>query len=811
MTAERMPAEGMTPARLPAEGVTAARDGRPVTARRRRLAPMLVLAWGLPVAAARLTVVATDSLSGQPVGGAEVRATSAGAAGAPTVTTYTDAAGRAALSLAPGAWSLRLRHGAYARCERDLGLVADTLLALTLSPVLYRMPERLATAVAAPSSPGVLTVGPAEILRAPAPAPDPLRLLRVLPGVASGGDQAPGAYSVRGGSWDENLVAVEGVALESPQLLRTGLAEVLSPVNGDLVEEAAFHVGVLPVALGDRLSSALEVGYRRPDSLEVIARAGSLRQALAAGARAGRSRWLAGARRVDLSALTRGLQTRGAFAPQYRDLQGVLAWRDAGADGAVFGLASRSRFALTPQSRALRYDCGGGPARPPWGPCNQFRGAAEGDERFAYDLDVLGARAARDLGGVRLGAAAHWLRRQEREDADLTYRADWLPRAGVSAPVAPAWLVSGDSLTGRLEQERLEGSLALSGARGEPWALGLGARRTRVEATRVGRERLVVDGAPVVDRAVDERVDREPIDLSGHGAWSWRRGPWGGAVEARGVRFGGPDEWLLLPRLRLSRQAGAWRLAGAAGLSAQPPLFKELLAAPVVPRSQKGADAVLELERQGTDRRWRWAAFYRRGWDRISYTLDDVAVRYSGRNDSRSAAWGTEALARGLVGRAVGTVSYTWLHAREDLAGDGAGWLPQATDQRHTVAACLEDRMALRMGWLRASRFHLRALYGSGFPFTPRRTVVADGRLVGLADGARHSRRGDPYVRFDMGLAQVLQAGPVELEVREEVANLFDEFNAVGYRQLPAPDGSMALLPRGLGRRVYNAEVSLAF
>ncbi|MDP6983175.1 MAG: hypothetical protein QGG05_08840 [Candidatus Latescibacteria bacterium] len=48
-------------------------------------------------------------------------------------------------------------------------------------------------------------------------------------------------------------------------------------------------------------------------------------------------------------------------------------------------------------------------------------------------------------------------------------------------------------------------------------------------------------------------------------------------------------------------------------------------------------------------------------------------------------------------------------------------------------------------------------------------------------------------------------------EVREKVANLFDEFNAVGHRQLPTPDGSMALPPRGLGRRAYQGEVSVKF
>jgi len=77
--------------------------------------------------------------------------------------------------------------------------------------------------------------------------------------------------------------------------------------------------------------------------------------------------------------------------------------------------------------------------------------------------------------------------------------------------------------------------------------------------------------------------------------------------------------------------------------------------------------------------------------------------------------------------------------------------------------------------------------------------------------GDRHAQRDDAYIRFDIGMTQAFRVGSMDLEVREEIANLFDEFNAVGFRQLPAPDGSMALLPRGLGPRVYNVEASVRF
>jgi hypothetical protein len=721
------------------------------------------------------------------VPGVSVRAQ---ADGGPAVTTRTDALGRAELHLEAGTWVLRLRHGAYATTEHRLHLGArDTSVTLALRPVLYRIPERLVTAVAEPTDPGITSLAPTEVTRYPSPVPDPVRILRVLPGVASGGDQSVSAYSVRGGSWDENLVRIEGVEIDAPQLLRSGLAETLSPVNGDLVERLEFHVGVLPARFGDRLSSALDVGYRRPDSLEIFVLAGVTRQAATVSARTGNSRWIVGGRRADLQRLTDDLQTRGDFSPEYGDVQGVLAWGndDFGVD--LFGLRGRSRFALQPENRTLRYDCGTNPPQPPRGSCDQFAGAASGFERFEHDLDLVAARVAWRVGSWRLQARSHHLRREERQDTDASYRADWIPKSFTPRAIARDWLQTHSVATGRLRQERTELSFVLGPVQSDAWQVGGGTRHTDIDGERVVADTMWLDGSALTAIRQVQAVERTPTDHFAYGRRTWRSTEWTAVSELRAVRFDGSDELLWLPKLRLARRLGSWRMAVAAGLAAQPPLYKELLhAADGVADAQKGADAIFEIGRQ-TDRvRWRSAAFYRRGWDRISFTVDDVELRYAPRTDSRTRAWGAETQMRGQIGRAVGTVSYSFLWARENLDDDDTGWLPTATDQRHTATAYLEDRMDLRLGWLQASRFHIRVLYGSGFPYTPQIPVVDDdGVITGLVDGERHGRRDDAYIRFDIGTTQAFRVGSLELEVREEVANLFDEFNAVGFRQLRRP------------------------
>lgn len=731
-------------------------------------------------------------------------------AGAPQVSTRTDSAGMTRLHLAAGSWLLQLRHGSFVGTDLSLQVGArDTSMALALYPVLYRMPERLASAVAQPTQPGVTRLAPVEVTRYPAPTPDPIRILRVLPGVASGGDQAASAYSVRGGSWDENLVRIEGVDIDAPQLLRTGLGETLSPINGDMMQTAQFHSGVLPARMGDRLSSALEIDYRRPDSLEVFALTGRTRQAVTVSARTGRTRWIVGARRADLRDLTSDLQTDGKFTPYYGDVQGVLAWGDERFGIDLFGLRGRSGFALQPESRVLRYNCGTSPPQPPRGSCDQFAGQAFGSQRFEHDTDLAGARVGGSAGGLSWVLRAHHLRRSEREDTDETYLADWIPVSYTRQAIAPDWVQTYNMARGRLQHDRSQWTLAIGPASGNRWELGGGSRSTDIDAVRTAADTLWLDGQVLTSAAESYDMQRTPVDHFAWGRRTWAGQQWQFGAEVRTVRFGGPNELLWLPKARLARTFGPWRLALDAGLSAQPALVKELLQADGMLVTQKGGDAVVELERQTARFRWRGTAFYRHGWDRISYTVEDAALRYAPDNDSRTRALGAETQVRGQVGRAVGTLSYSFLRSRENLAADGVGWVPTATDQRHTATAYLEDRMNLRLGWLQASRFHIRCLLGSGFPYTAQVPELGEeGQIVGLVAGERHARRDDAYIRFDIGTTQVFRLAGMEWE---EVANLFDEFNAVSYRQLPAPDGSMALLPRGLGRRVYNAEISLRF
>ncbi len=91
-------------------------------------------------------------------------------------------------------------------------------------------------------------------------------MLKTLPGVSSS-NELSSQYSVRGGNFDENLVYVNGIEIYRPFLIRSGQQEGLSFVNASLVSGIIFSAGGWDAKYGDKLSSVLDITYRKPDSL----------------------------------------------------------------------------------------------------------------------------------------------------------------------------------------------------------------------------------------------------------------------------------------------------------------------------------------------------------------------------------------------------------------------------------------------------------------------------------------------------------------------------------------------------------------
>ena len=189
----------------------------------------------------------------------------------------------------------------------------------------------------------------------------------VLPHIALGasggtGGELTSQYNVRGGNYDENLVYVNDFEIYRPQLIRSGQQEGLTFPNIDLIRDLSFSSGGFEAKYGDKMSSVLDIRYKRPDSL----RSSISASALGASAHIeGRKdlfkaerplRFLIGARYKTTRYILGTLDTEGEYLPTFVDLQSYLTY-DLNSDWQLGWMANynKSIYDFEPQERTTAF------------------------------------------------------------------------------------------------------------------------------------------------------------------------------------------------------------------------------------------------------------------------------------------------------------------------------------------------------------------------------------------------------------------------------------------------------------------------
>ena len=151
-------------------------------------------------------------------------------------------------------------------------------------------------------------------------------LIKTLPGVVSN-TELSSQYSVRGGNFDENMVYVNGIEVYRPFLARSGQQEGLSFINPYMVDHIEFSAGGFEASYGDRMSSVLDIQYRRPDSFRLQSEASLMGGAVTVDGVSSNKRLstVTGARYRTNQLLLGSLDTDADFRPEYFDLQ--TYWR----------------------------------------------------------------------------------------------------------------------------------------------------------------------------------------------------------------------------------------------------------------------------------------------------------------------------------------------------------------------------------------------------------------------------------------------------------------------------------------------------
>lgn len=795
----------------------------------------------------------------------EVTETPSGAA-LPGVTIVVDGTNFGTATDPYGVFSLRLPAGRYALRFSSIGYepVIDSVTVLAgqfteldvlLKSIFIELDDVTVEASAEAADAGVYDIAPEDVRQMPTPFRDVLRALKVMPGVASN-NEISNQYSVRGGGFNENLLFINGFEVYLPFRPRQAEQEGLSLLNPELTERVTFFTGGFPARYGGKLSSALEVQYRRPEGEPL--RGSAYLSTLDAGATAsasafdGRLGWAAGLRKARARRFFGTQELKGNYQPDYTDLQAILTYRFApGHAIEAMGIWARHDFLLDPRIRKTyygTYGMGGNASdlRSLWttyddtsieedGYATRFAGLKVSNRisrslRAEHDLSIFDTSEEEfyNLSGSAV------LYQVDPHSGDPSSGESHVPTGNVRQNDTGNNRVDVRTWTG---QGRWMLHLARHAAEAGWYARGLQFFDRLEQSSSVTGRSLEGD---IVRIVVDSLRDQALLDAYQGGFYVQDAADIlptpGRFLLTGGLRadyFSFNDEWTVSPRLSARlRLTDRTLLLGSWGIYYQAPTYRELRSRPGQGEtileslnydieSQRSMQITAGLEHFLPRTRvfFRGEAYWKQLSRLISYDISNVRVRYSGENDSRGHTYGLDLQVRGeFVPGLESWVNYSFMVSRERFLEPyrtpyNDGLVPRPADQRHTFSAFIQDYIPGDPTW----KIHLRALFGSGLPYTPPVPGERIGNITLQREGERFSARYTEYKRVDMGATKDLVVferegtSPLRLQLTAEVLNVFNMTNTVAYVWLPGSDGTWNRIPTRLTPRMINVRIRAEF
>lgn len=818
----------------------------------------------------------TEAGTGQPIPGATVKIVGQ------EFGTAAGSDGRFRRSFPEGSYQIRVSSVGFAPEVYEVTVLRDetTRLDARLSAATVDMEGVTVEAEAAVEA-SVFRITPQEVQNIPTPIPSVFAAVMTQPGVVTN-NELSSQYSVRGGGFNENLIFLNGFEVYLPFRPRQGEQEGIGLLNPELTSGITFYTGGFPARYGGKLSSALAVEYDRPEAAgwEGSAYASTLDAgaALKAGLLDGRLGLAAGFRKAQPGRFFGTQELKGSYQPDYTDVQATAVYRFApGHELDVTGLWAQHEFRLDPSSRLSYF---GTISLNPRVPSN-FQGffanySGDSEEIAGYGTTFVGARLLSRLSDkIRLDHGLALFDTEETEDlllkGDIRVTQVDPGSDDPDDPDSQALLAANsreDFADNRVFVRTLtaQGRYSLVGGIHAAEA-GWSFRRLQFEDRILEKSKVayVKEGIPDT-LIVDQIDDNATLSTSQVGVYvqdALDLHPTSGRfLLTAGLRadyYAFNDEWTVSPRLGATyKWTTQTTLLGSVGVYHQAPTYRELRGTPepgcssqaeCEAREEGETDFILgALNRDLASQRsvqfvagvehllvkrqlWlRAEAYYKRLSNLVSYDIENVRVQYSGENDSDGAAYGLDMQLRGeFVPGSESWVNYSYLRTTENFR-DGfeteyiSGTIDRPTDQRHTFSLYVQDYIPRDPSW----KIHLRALYGSGLPYTPpvsRRddancNVPDDPNCIGNAQiqvpGPRNLFRYDSYKRLDMGVTKTVELGqrgaqPIRLEFTGEVLNVFDMTNTVAYSYSVDSAGIWRRIPTRLTPRTFNVRFRLVF
>lgn len=711
---------------------------------------------------------------------------------------------------------------------------------------------------------GLIKPNPKTIINLPSAVTGVESLIKIFVG---SNNELTSQYSVRGGSYDENLIYVNDFEIFRPYLVRSGQQEGLSFINPEMVRNISFYNGGFQAKYGDKLSSVLDIQYKKPKRFGGSAYVGILEQGLQleGAGRNGKFSYLLGVRNRSNRNLLSSQETKGNYVPSSADFQALLNYQFSPKWSAeLLSNISQTKFTLIPESSQLTTSV----FSPVFSATIGVDIAFEGREKDQYQTNMLGFSLINQVNKkLRLKWMVSRFENDEEENIDIT--GAYLFGERDFDKRNPTYGLIINPLGAGIYETWARNTLNIEnwnvshkgnydyGKHAFQWGLGYDKTSIKDKLNEWEFQDSAGYSLPYqpdmlrLNKSVKSNATLDINKFSGYIQDNILLGKDSAhsATLTAGVRFNYNSlnqELLISPRLGASWKPN-WKkdiiFRVAAGVYNQPPFYRELRryngTVNTNLKSQKSWQGVAGFDYNfigigGRPMRWTTEVYYKNMMDVVPYDVDNVRVRYFGENNAKAYAAGVEMRLHGeLVEDAESWISLGFMKTSEDISGDhyyryknaagefitaqstdqvvadsvnfDVGWLRRPNDRRITFGMYFSDYLPTNKNF----KVYLNLLYGSNMPYN-----------IPGAVRYRNAAVIEPYIRCDIGFSALLMDddrskrrshSPFRnfdnIWASLEVFNIIDRANTISYLFVKDFSNTVYLLPNRLTPRLLNFKI----
>ncbi|MFV8361627.1 TonB-dependent receptor [Flavobacterium sp. LS1P3] len=700
---------------------------------------------------------------------------------------------------------------------------------------------------------GVATIDPEMIRKIPGANAGIENILKTLPGVNSNNELST-QYAVRGGNYDENLVYVNEIEVYRPFLIRSGQQEGLSFTNTDLVQNVDFSAGGFQAKFGDKLSSVLDITYRKPVKFGASLEASFLGGSLSVDAVSKNKKWSAvtGVRYRNNSLLVKSQETQTNFTPSFADIQTNINYQaSAKWQWSFLGNISQNKYQYQPLTRQTNFGTIDNPMA--------LTVFYEGQEKDKYDTYFGALKTTFNVSDnftlKFIGSVFNTLE-QEYFDIFAQYRLGEVDSSIGSETFGEVAFTRGIGSQLSHARNDLDALIVNTEIKGfHDWKenqFEWGIKYTRESIRDRIIEWEVIDSAgfslnpPIIDLPKNDQpyspysgplVPYQNIRatnfnsinrFSGYGQWSLKSNIGSSEVwynagirlhnwEVTGSDLAGKSQITFSPRAQFAIKPDwekdmVFRLSG--GLYHQPPFYRELRDADgmVQPNTKAQQSVHVVFGNDYSFKMWNRPfkliseLYYKSLTDVNTYTIDNVRIRYAANNNATAYAQGLDVRLNGeFVPGTESWFSFGYLKTEEN--SNDNGYIARPTDQRLKFGLLFQDYMPN----IPSIKLYLNLVYNTGLP----------GGSPSYVDPYLYQNRLNDYRRVDVGFSKVFIDNTTvkmnsgwfkdfkELAIGLEIFNLFDNQNAITNTWVrDVYSKNQYAIPNYMTTRVFNLKLT---